>query len=431
MNATPSTGWGRFSWCLYDWANSAFPTVITTFVFSAYFTKAIAADEIAGTSQWGWALSLSGLAVAVAAPLLGAIADFGGRRKPWIFVFTGLCAVLTGLLWNAKPDVAFVLLALVLAGAANFAFEMAMVFYNAMLPDLTTRDRIGRLSGWGWGLGYAGGLACLGLALVALVDAEVPVFGLDKETSEHLRAMGPMVALWMVVFAVPLFLWTPDTPSRGLAAGEAVRQGWAALKDTVRRVREFRSIVRYLIARMLYIDGLNTLFAFGGIYAAGTFGMDFSELIIFGIAINVTAGLGAAGFAWVDDWIGPKRTIQIAVTGLMVLGGALLVVEGKTLFWVFALPLGIFVGPAQAASRSMMAHMAPADMRTEMFGLFALSGKATAFLGPALLAWVTALFESQRAGMATILVFFAAGLALLAGVPDQRGENAPPPPVDH
>ncbi len=420
---------GRIAWCFYDWANSAFPTVITTFVFSAYFTKAIAADEISGTSQWGWALSLSGLAVAVAAPLLGAVADQGGRRKPWIFAFTVLSAVLTGLLWNAKPDVAFIVLALVLAGGAKFAFEMAMVFYNAMLPDLTTRDRIGRLSGWGWGLGYAGGLACLGLALVALVEAETPVFGLDKDTFEHLRAMGPLVAIWMVVFAVPLFLWTPDRPPSGKAPGEALREGWAALVGTIRRVRDFKHIVRYLIARMIYIDGLNTLFAFGGIYAAGTFGMDFSELILFGIAINVTAGLGAAGFAWVDDWIGPKRTIQIAVTGLMFLGGALLVVEGKTMFWVFALPLGIFVGPAQAASRSLMAHLAPADMRTEMFGLYALSGKATAFMGPALLAWVTLAFDSQRAGMATILVFFALGLALLAGVSDQRGENTALSPV--
>ena len=411
---------GLFGWCLYDWANSAFPTVITTFVFAAYFTKAIAADEIAGTSGWGIAISLSGLAVAVIAPFLGAVADHGGRRKPWIAAFTLLCAAATALLWLAEPDVSFVLLALVLMGVANFAFEMAMVFYNAMLPDLAPRDRIGRLSGWGWGLGYAGGLACLGLALVALVETETPVFGFDKDTAEHLRATGPLVAAWMVVFALPLFLWTPDRPSRGLAPVEAFRRGWVSLIDTLKRAREYKDILRYLIARMIYIDGLNTLFAFGGIYAAGSFGMDFSELIIFGIAINLTAGLGAAGFAWVDDRIGPKRTIQIAVSGLTVLGAGLVLAEGKTMFWVLALPLGIFVGPAQAASRSLMAHLAPAEIRTEMFGLYALSGKATAFLGPALLAWMTVVFDSQRAGMATILVFFLVGLALLAGVPDRH-----------
>jgi len=411
---------GLFGWCLYDWANSAFPTVITTFVFSAYFTKAIAADEISGTAQWGIAISLSGLFVALLSPFLGAIADHGGRRKPWVFVLTLLCVVASALLWLARPETNFIILALSLAALANFAFEMAMVFYNAMLPDLVPRQRIGRLSGWGWGLGYAGGLVCLGLILVLLVQAETPIFGLDKESFEHIRATGPMVAIWMAVFAAPFFLWTPDRPDQGISFAAALKRGIATLIDTFRRVREYKQIVRFLIARMMYTEGLNTLFTFGGIYAAGTFGMEFDELILFGIALNVTAGLGAAAFAWVDDRIGPKRTILIAVTGLTVLGAVLLFVEGKALFWTFALPLGIFVGPAQAASRTMMARLAPPRMMTEMFGLYALSGKATAFLGPALLAWMTVVFASQRAGMAVIMVFFLLGLVLLMGVADKR-----------
>jgi len=411
---------GLFGWCLYDWANSAFPTVITTFVFSAYFTKAIAADEISGTAQWGIAISLSGLFVALLSPFLGAIADHGGRRKPWMFVLTLLCVVASALLWLARPETNFIILALSLVALANFAFEMAMVFYNAMLPDLVPRQRIGRLSGWGWGLGYAGGLVCLGLILVLLVQAETPIFGLDKESFEHIRATGPMVAIWMAVFAAPFFLWTPDRPDQGISFAAALKRGIATLIDTFRRVREYSQIVRFLIARMMYTEGLNTLFTFGGIYAAGTFGMEFDELILFGIALNVTAGLGAAAFAWVDDRIGPKRTILIAVTGLAVLGAVLLFVEGKALFWTFALPLGIFVGPAQAASRTMMARLAPPRMMTEMFGLYALSGKATAFLGPALLAWMTVVFASQRAGMAVIMVFFLLGLVLLMGVADKR-----------
>ena len=411
---------GLFGWCLYDWANSAFPTVITTFVFSAYFTKAIAADEISGTAQWGIAISLSGLFVALLSPFLGAIADHGGRRKPWVFVLTLLCVVASALLWLARPETNFIILALSLAALANFAFEMAMVFYNAMLPDLVPRQRIGRLSGWGWGLGYAGGLVCLGLILVLLVQAETPIFGLDKESFEHIRATGPMVAIWMAVFAAPFFLWTPDRSDQGISFAAALKRGIATLIDTFRRVREYSQIVRFLIARMMYTEGLNTLFTFGGIYAAGTFGMEFDELILFGIALNVTAGLGAAAFAWVDDRIGPKRTILIAVTGLAVLGAVLLFVEGKALFWTFALPLGIFVGPAQAASRTMMARLAPPRMMTEMFGLYALSGKATAFLGPALLAWMTVVFASQRAGMAVIMVFFLLGLVLLMGVADKR-----------
>ena len=409
---------GLFSWCLYDWANSAFPTVITTFVFSAYFTEAIATDKITGTSQWGYAISLSGLSVALLSPLFGAVADHGGRRKPWLFLFTLLCIGASVLLWLARPDAAYVIMALTLAALANFAFEMGMVFYNAMLPDLVPRQRIGRLSGWGWGLGYAGGLVCLGLILVLLVQAETPIFGLDKESFEHIRATGPMVAIWMAVFAAPFFLWTPDRPDQGISFAAALKRGIVTLIDTFRWVREYNQIVRFLLARMMYTEGLNALFAFGGIYAAGTFGMEFDELILFGIALTVTAGLGAAAFAWVDDRIGPKRTILIAVTGLAVLGAVLLFVEGKALFWTFALPLGIFVGPAQAASRTMMARLAPPRMMTEMFGLYALSGKATAFLGPALLAWMTIVFASQRAGMAVIMVFFLLGLVLLMGVAD-------------
>ena len=174
---------------------------------------------------------------------------------------------------------------------------------------------------------------------------------------------------------------------------------------------------------MLYIDGLNTLFAFGGIYAAGTFGMGFQEILVFGILLNVTAGLGAAGFAWVDDWLGSKPTIMIAVAALTVLGGATLLVETKLWFMVLGAGLGIFIGPAQAASRTLMARLAPAELRTEMFGLYALSGKATAFLGPALVGWVTLWADSQRAGMATILLFFIAGLALLAPLREPRGEG--------
>ena len=411
---------GLIAWALYDWANSAFPTVIATFVFAAYFTKGVAADTVTGTAQWGWAMSLSALSVAALGPVLGAVADFGGRRKPWLAVLTALCVGATALLWYTEPDPSWALWALILVALANFAFEMGMVFYNAMLPDLAPPSRLGRWSGWGWGTGYAGGLACLVLALIALVQAETPLFGLDKDAAEHVRATAPLVAVWFALFSLPLFLFTPDKPSGGLPAAEAVHRGLAAFARTIKRVREHMVIARFLLARMIYTDGLNTLFAFGGIYAAGTFGMDFEELIIFGIGMNVTAGLGAAAFAWADDAFGPKRVIVISVIGLSLLGAVLLVVDTKTLFWVFGLPLGLFVGPAQAASRSMMARLAPPDLRTEMFGLYAFSGKATAFMGPALLGWVTVAADSQRAGMATILAFFVVGLLLLLPLPDAK-----------
>jgi len=406
---------GLAAWCFYDWANSAFPTVIMTFVFAAYFTKGVAVDEVTGTSQWGWAVSASAFAIAVVAPILGAVADRSGRRKPWLLFFTLACAVASAGLWTIEPDTAFVIRALVLVALANFAFELGMVFYNAMLPDLARPERIGRWSGWGWGLGYFGGLSCLGLVLVGFVQADTPWFGLDKDNVEHLRVVGMVVGVWMVLFSAPLFLMTPDKGERTPLA-QAVRSGMATLIETFRQIRRYREVGKFLIARMIYTDGLNTLFAFGGIYAVGSFGFSFEDLILFGIGINVTAGIGAALFAWGDDRFGSKRVIYVSVGSLIILGGILLVIEGATLFWLFGLALGIFVGPAQSASRSMMARMSPVELRTEMFGLYALSGKATAFLGPALLAMATDVFDSQRAGMATILIFFIGGLALLTMV---------------
>jgi UMF1 family MFS transporter len=423
VEAGGNGGAGRralIAWCLYDWANSAFPAVIATFVFAAYFTKAVAVDEVTGTSQWAYAMSLSALAVAVAGPIFGAVADHTGRRKPWVLAFTILCVGATALLWFARPEAGDVIWALAFAAVANFAFETGTVFYNAMLPVLAPRPMIGRWSGWGWGLGYAGGLVCLVLALVVLVQPETAPFGLDKGADEQVRATTLLVAGWFAVFAVPFFLFTPDAPATGVALGEAVRRGMATLLTTFARIRAYRQIALFLLARMIYTDGLNTLFSLGGIYAAVTFGMDFTEILLFGIAMNVTAGIGAFAFGWIDDRIGAKRTLLIAISALTVLGALLLVVETKTLFWVFALPLGLFFGPAQSASRSLMARMAPPDLTTEMFGLYALSGKATAFVGPAVFGWVTAISGSQRAGLATVLVFFVIGMALLLPVRDVR-----------
>jgi len=416
LQPVPAGRVGQFAWCSFDWANSAFPTVIVTFVFAAYFAKGVAADEITGTSQWSFAVSLSMLAAAVLSPILGAVADHGGRRKPWVGVFTILMILATASLWFATPKATDVLWILVCFAVANFAFETGSVFYNAMLPALASPQKIGRLSGWGWGLGYVGGLVCLVVVLLLLIRPDPPLFGLDAASAEPVRASALLVASWIAVFALPFFLLTPDRPGSGLSMGEAMRGGLRTLAATFRNLRHYRQIALFLLAHMIYADGLNTLFAVGGIYAAVTFGMSFDELLIFGICLNVTAGLGAFAFGWVDDAIGPKRTILIALGAISLLGAAILLVETKTLFWLFVLPMGLFLGPAQSASRSLMARIAPPQVITEMFGLYALSGKATAFMGPALFGWVTALSGSQRVGLSTIIVFLAMGGALLLPV---------------
>ena len=313
-------GAGRFAWALYDWANSAFAAVIVTFVFATYFSQAVAVDEVRGTAAWGWAMTTSAIFAAILGPTLGAIADAGGRRKPWIFAFTWLCVIATGLLWFVEPDPAFVLLALVLVAIANLGLDMAGVFYNAMLSDLVSEERMGRLSGRAWALGYFGGLCCLVIALFVFVQTERPPFGLDKEAAEHVRAVGPLVAAWLAVFSLPLFLFTPDRARKGLPVSAAVERGLRQLWRTVRRIREHKTIAQFLLARMLYIDGLNTLFAFGGIYAAGTFGLELADVITFGILLNVTGGIGAFAFAWLDDILGPRKVILIALAGLMACG---------------------------------------------------------------------------------------------------------------
>lgn len=417
---------GLFAWCTFDWANSAFPTVIVTFVFSAYFAKGVAADEVTGTSQWSYALSLSMLGTALVGPLLGAIADHGGRRKPWVLSFAVLMVAATAMLWFARPKAPEVWWILLAFGVANFAFETGTIFYNAMLPALAPPGMLGRLSGWGWGLGYVGGLCCLAVALLLLIQPSPPLFGLDAAAAEPVRATALLVAAWMAVFCAPFFLLTPDAPSAGLTPGEAARRGVRTLSRTFAHLRSYRNIALYLVAHMIYTDGLNTLFAVGGVYAAVTFDMSFRELLLFGISLNVTAGLGAFAFGWLDDRIGSKLTILIALAGIAVLGTTILLVEGKTLFWAFAVPIGIFLGPAQSASRSLMARISPPAVYSEMFGLFALSGKATAFMGPAVFGWVTAMTGSQRIGLSTIIVFLAVGGLMLLPVRTER----PPAAID-
>jgi UMF1 family MFS transporter len=295
-----------------------------------------------------------------------------------------------------------------------------MVFYDAMLRSIAPPGFIGRMSGWGWALGYGGGLASLVLALVSLVNADPPPFGLARESYEHVRATSVLAAVWFGLFAIPLFLFTPDRPPTGRSVRDAVQMGLRSLLTTMRQLLANRTIARFLLAHMFYTNGLNTLFAFGGIYAAGTFQMSFTEVLTFGIALNVTAGLGAAGFAWVDDLIGSKKTVLIALAALSVLGLALVLVEARSVFFVLGSLLGIFVGPAQAAGRALMARLAPKELETEAFGLYELAGKVTVFLGPLLLGFATDLFRSQRAGMSTILLFLVAGIIILLPLREPR-----------
>ncbi|MFW6168949.1 MAG: MFS transporter [Planctomycetota bacterium] len=405
------------SWALYDWASNAFPTIVQTFLFASYFAGRVAPSETLGTTWWGLALGGAGLFVAFGAPFLGALCDQLGRRKAWIAGLTWLTVLVCGLLWFIKPSPQYVIPALLLVALGTVGSELSLVLYNAMLPSLVSRDQIGRWSGWGWGAGYLGGLACLGLALFGFVHGEGGWFGVKVAEFQHVRATFPMSAVWLFVFSLPLLLWTPDSPRADKTFTRAARDAVSQLRRSWAEVRQYMHIVRFLAARTCYVDGLATVFAFGGIYARGTFGMDSSEILGFGIGLNITAGLGAIGFGWVDDRIGGKRTVMIALVGLIGAGTALLLVHSELLFWGFAFLLGIFVGPVQAGSRSYLARIAPERLHNQAFGLYAFSGKATAFAGPFLVGWITHLSQSQRVGMSTVVVFFVVGLLLLLSLP--------------
>lgn len=412
------------AWCLYDWANSAFPTIISTFVFATYFVQAVAPDVATGTAQWSLAMSLAGIGVAILSPPLGAIADRGGRRKPLLALATVLCMICSAALWFVRPDPAYVPLGIVLAALGTILFEVGTVFYNALLPSVAPPQAMGRASGIAWGIGYAGGLCALVVSLLVLVQPDPSPLGLDRASAEHVRATGPLVGLWWALFAWPVFAFVRERKVQAMPWGRAAREGIAAMARVLPELRRVPGSMRFLIANMLYMNGLNTLFSFGAIYAAGTFGMTTAEVLQFGIALNVTAGIGAIGFSFMDDRVGSKPTVLLSLAAMMALGAMLLVVSGKAWFWALGMALGIFMGPVQAASRTLVARMAPEPIRAEFFGLFALSGRVTSFAGPALLGAATLASGSQRVGMSTILLFLAAGAWLLRGVPTGRGGRA-------
>ena len=436
---------GKLGWAMFDWANQPFFTLITTFIFAPYFVSFVVGDAVRGQAMWGYTQAFAGVVIAVLAPFLGSIADAGGRRKPWIGVFTALGVAGSCALWYATPGadsdgLAFTMAVIVVA---TIGVEFAIVFNNAMLPSLAGDRRMGLLSGFGWGLGYVGGLVALVIVLLGFSLPDVPLWGIDKAAHEHDRLVGPLSGLWFAVFVIPLFVWTPDTASRGLGTAAAVRQGVGTLADTLRALPRYRNIALYLVARMIYYDGQSAIFAFGGIYAAGLFGWTTTELGLFGIILVVFAAVGAFVGGWLDDRLGSKRFIALSVAGLIggtlgvvsmsdgvaffvldvgmpTAGSGLFASQAERIFLAITVVLALSGGPAQAASRTLLARLAPASMMGEFFGLYALSGKATAFMAPLAVALLTSAFASQRAGIAVILVFLVVGLGLLLFVREER-----------
>jgi UMF1 family MFS transporter len=437
------------SWIFFDWAAQPYFTLITTFVFAPYFATHVASDPASGQSLWGFATAAAGLTIALLSPVLGAIADASGRRKPWIAAFGALLVIGSGLMWFGRPGDVSVIPPLLLAyGIATVGVEFATVFNNAMMPTLVPPDRIGRLSGTGWATGYVGGILSLILVLGFLAASPetgrtlfgfTPLFGLDPVSHQGDRITGPLTGIWFIIFVLPMFLLTPDYPARrGLR--EALREGLTDLRRTLAELPKQKSMAAFLLANMIYTDGLVSLFAFGGIYAAGTFGWNTIQIGSFGIILAIAGTFGAWLGGKLDDSLGPKRVIAGSMLILLFAIVAILLVDKETIFFVKVSPpvpggalfssaaeraylvlgclIGAAGGPLQAASRTLLIRMAPKDRIAQYFGLFALTGKVTSFVGPLLIGLITALTASQKAGMAVLVLFFVAGLVLLARVRD-------------
>ena len=408
------------AWAFYDWANSAFAAVIQTFVFAAYFVKTVAVNETVGSAQWGTITGVSAFVVALLSPAFGAIADQSGGRKIWLGVFTLICIIPTALMWYVLPSPSYTTLALCTVGIGAIGAEGAYIFYNAMLPELAAPSQIGRWSGWGWGMGYAGGMAALIISLFAFINGSSSWFPMDETAAEPVRATFILTAVWYALFSLPLFIFTPPSPRTGKSIKNSAIDGMRQLGAFLAEISKYGIMVRFLIAKMLYVDGLSTLFAFGGIYAATIFGMEQYEVLQFGIAMNITAGLGAAGLAFLDDWLGSKKVILFSLIGLIIPGTLAIIVTEKWQFWTLGLLMCVFVGPVQSSSRAFMARIAPPSMRRQMFGFYMLSGKATAFFGPLLYGWVAYLSGSLRWGMSTIILLFIAGGLIMLTLPRER-----------
>jgi UMF1 family MFS transporter len=424
------------AWAAWDWGSAAFNAVMTTFVFTVYLTSKAFGSGDQASAVLGGALAIAGAAIALLAPVFGQRSDSGGRRRLWLGVNTAAVALLTALCFFVFPRPEFLLLGVTLIALGNVFFEFASVNYNAMLAQVSTPRNIGRVSGFGWGMGYLGGIVALLIVLQLFVQPGFEWFGSSTEDSLNLRLVAVFSALWFFIFALPVLFAVPELPGTGKGAGPGFLASYALLARRIRAIyKTSPHTIYFLLASAIFRDGLAAVFTFGGIIAAGTFGFELKEVIFFAIFGNVVAAAGAIVGGFLDDRTGPKSVIIGALLGLLLAGTAILVLgngtyqffgkewAGTTTFWVFGLLLCLFVGPAQSSSRAYLARLAPHGESGELFGLYATTGRAVSFLAPALFTLCISVAaplvppgEAQRWGILGIMVVLLAGLLVLLPV---------------
>ncbi len=400
------------NFALYDFANSAFTTIIITFIFSTYFAKQIAPNPILGQSYWGWAIGITGILVAIIGPILGNFADKKNYTEFFIKLFTIICISLTCLLWFSKPSEKYLLYTLLIVGLANIFYELSLIFYNSTLKKISESENLGKSSGFSFALGYIGGIIVLIICIKIFIDNNTLPFGLSNENSENVRVTSIFVALWYLIFSIP-FLFNLKKINN------------YKIQKTTNNIKNFKEIIwdkglnnigKFLLARMLYADGLNAIIVMGGIFAVGVFKLEIKDLLVLSVLMNVTAFIGAIIGGYANDRFSSKSVIIFSLIGLILSSSIILFLKSKIIFLVFASINGFFIGPVQSASRVFMTKSIDENNQASGFGLFALSGKLTSFIGPLLVSTITYISNSQKIGFSSAIVLLLIGLLILLKV---------------
>jgi len=457
----PATRLGQISWALFEWARNPFVLLITIYLYAPYFSNVVVGDGVRGQHLLGEIQKYSGIVIGLLAPFLGAIADGGGRRKPWIALYSLILAGSMIMLWFGKPHAEGWDLFLIGAwwALANVAFEFSVVFHNSLLPAVASQRRIAGLSGLGLALGNAAGIVLLLFMLIAFaLPGQVPwsfipahpLFGVDQAAHEPERLAGPVGAVWLLVFALPLFLFTPDRPSSKRPLFAAMREGVRSVIRTTRSLKHYRNVGKYLLARLFFNDGMTAVLVFGGAYASSIFHWGPIPMLVYGIELSIFAVLGGFFGGWIDNRLGSKRAIFISIGGTALFGLISLTMAPDRIFWfihydlaspkVWSLPffntwpeiiylmivnfIAVLITAGYANSRTMLARIAPTDKMAEFFGLYALSGQSTSFLATGFVGWLTIVSDSQRIGLLGETLFLTVGLILMIFVREERATSA-------
>ena len=402
-----------FHFALYDFANSAFTTIIITFIFATYFAKQIAPNPILGQSYWGWTIGVTGFLVAIIGPIAGSFADKKNKIVFFIRCFSLLCIFFTALLWFSKPSQSYLLYTLVIVGIANLFYELSLIFYNSLLKNISTSKNLGRSSGFGFALGYIGGIIILLISIKLFIDNEHLPFGLTQEESQNIRAIALLVSVWFLIFSTPfLFFIIKESKKK-------IRKNFSSnFKDLKKLLwnKKISILGKFLVARMLYADGLNAIIVMGGIFAVGVFNLEIKDLLKLSILMNITAFIGAFFGGIINDKYGSKIVIIFSLIGLILSSTAILFTFSASTFLFLAAINGLFIGPIQSASRVVITSMLKKNNQGKGFGLFATSGKLTSFMGPLLVSTVTFLTDSQRIGFSAAILLLLSGLIVLLNI---------------